>query len=258
MMGGRCGDCAANTREADAVADDGQELAQAQRTHWQNTYAAHHGMYGEQPSDPAVHAAAVFRAAGAKDVLELGAGHGRDALYFAPEGFTVQAADFSPVGLEQLQETARSQGLDQRVATVVHDVREPLPLSDASTGAVFAHMLLCMALSTEEIHDRGQHRRAEVRRLVPGLSLGRPWAVPGPSKARRGRPTTTGSDSQASAVNSETPGQSRTVIRVSPQGWRSGKMGCICPLPDFKLPDGFSWLSSFTPCARRAKRTATR
>ena len=62
------------------MAEDGQDLAGAQRRHWQETYAAHPGMYGEVPSDPARHAAGAFRAAGALDVLELGAGHGRDAL----------------------------------------------------------------------------------------------------------------------------------------------------------------------------------
>ncbi|MGW3727464.1 methyltransferase domain-containing protein [Streptomyces sp. NPDC000851] len=109
-------------------------------------------MYGEEPSRPAVHAAGVFRSAGARDVLELGAGHGRDALYFAREGFTVQATDFSATGLEQLRAAARHQQLAERVTTAVHDVREPLPLPDASVDAVFAHMLLCMALSTKEIH----------------------------------------------------------------------------------------------------------
>ncbi|MCI3930218.1 class I SAM-dependent methyltransferase [Streptomyces sp. AN091965] len=134
------------------MADDGQHLADAQRAHWQSTYTAHPGMYGEAPSAPAVHAAAAFRAAGARDVLELGAGHGRDALHFAREGFTVRAADFSPVGLEQARAAARAQGVAERVTTTVHDVREPLPLPDASVDAVFAHMLLCMALSTKEIH----------------------------------------------------------------------------------------------------------
>ncbi|MFE4257051.1 hypothetical protein ACFRU3_48170, partial [Streptomyces sp. NPDC056910] len=74
---------------------DNDELADLQRQHWQRTYTDHPGMYGEQPSGPAVHAADIFRARGAKDVLELGAGHGRDALYFAREGFSVQATDFS-------------------------------------------------------------------------------------------------------------------------------------------------------------------
>ncbi|WP_030842506.1 class I SAM-dependent methyltransferase [Streptomyces sp. NRRL S-475] len=134
------------------MSDDGQDLAEVQRTHWQNTYTTHPGMYGEEPSAPARHAAAVFHAAGARDVLELGAGHGRDALYFAREGFTVQATDFSAAGLEQLRAAARRQAVDRRVTTAVHDVRDPLPLPDASVEAVFAHMLLCMALSTEEIH----------------------------------------------------------------------------------------------------------
>ena len=141
------------------------ELAAHQRAHWQHTYGEHPGMYGWEPSAPAVHAAAVFRGAGARSVLELGAGHGRDALFFAREGFTVRAADFSPAGLEQLRAAAEEQGVAARVTTTVHDVRDPLPLPDASVDAVFAHMLLCMALSTREIRAAVQ----EVRRVLrPG------------------------------------------------------------------------------------------
>ncbi|MFB7620318.1 class I SAM-dependent methyltransferase [Kitasatospora sp. NPDC056181] len=139
--------------------------AGTQRRHWQQTYREHPGMYGPGPSEPAVHAAAAFRSAGAREVLELGAGHGRDALFFAREGFTVLATDFSPVGLAQLREAADAQGVAGAVTTAVHDVREPLPLPDASVDAVFAHMLLCMALSTAEIHALVR----EVRRVLrPG------------------------------------------------------------------------------------------
>ncbi|MFI5527025.1 methyltransferase domain-containing protein [Kitasatospora sp. NPDC051853] len=142
-----------------------RELGAAQREHWERTYGEHPGMYGQEPSEPAVHAAAVFRAAGAEVVLELGAGHGRDALYLAREGFTVRATDFSPVGLTQLQQAAAAQGTAERVSTAVQDVREPLAFADASVDAVFAHMLLCMALSTEEIGALV----AEVRRVLrPG------------------------------------------------------------------------------------------
>lgn len=133
------------------MAGDERELAEAQRAHWQSTYSAHPGMYGEEPSAPAVHAAAVFRSAGARELLELGAGHGRDALHFAARGFTVRATDFSATGLEQLRRAALARGTAERVTTAVHDVRDPLPLPDASVDAVFAHMLLCMALSTERI-----------------------------------------------------------------------------------------------------------
>jgi ubiquinone/menaquinone biosynthesis C-methylase UbiE len=100
--------------------------------------------------------------------LELGAGHGRDALFFAREGFTVQATDFSATGLEQLRRAAHDQGVAERVTTMLHDARESLPCADASVDGVFAHMLLCMALSTVEIHGVVD----EVRRVLrPGGSF---------------------------------------------------------------------------------------
>ncbi|SEP02831.1 class I SAM-dependent methyltransferase [Actinacidiphila rubida] len=143
-------------------------LSDAQRRHWQHTYAAHPGMYGDQPSAPAVHAAKTFHAAGAKNALELGAGHGRDTLFLARSGFTVQAADFSATALEQLHEHAQEQRLAEQITTILYDVREPLPLADASVDAVFAHMLLCMALTTEEIRALV----SEVRRVLrPGGSF---------------------------------------------------------------------------------------
>lgn len=136
-----------------------------QRGHWDTTYAAHPGMYGGQPSAAAVYAAEIFRSASVHDVVELGAGHGRDTLFFARQGFAVHALDFSATGLHELRDAALAMGIAKRVATTVHDVREPLPLPDASTDAVFAHMLVCMALSTGQIHTLVD----EVRRVLrPG------------------------------------------------------------------------------------------
>ncbi|MFJ9823564.1 class I SAM-dependent methyltransferase [Streptomyces sp. NPDC101160] len=148
------------TRDARHGAQD-----DAQYEHWQRTYEEHPGMYGEEPSAPARYAAGVFAAAGAEEVLELGAGHGRDALYFAGRGFRVVATDFSPVGLGQLGRRAAAEGLAGRVTTEVVDVRAPLPFGGGSADAVFAHMLLCMDLSTRRITELV----AEVRRtLRPG------------------------------------------------------------------------------------------
>jgi SAM-dependent methyltransferase len=122
-------------------------------------------MYGGRPSAPAVYAAKIFRDADVHDVLELGAGHGRDTLFFAHQGFAVHALDFSATGLQQLCASAGALGIGERLTTTAHDVREPLPLPDASADAVFAHMLLCMALSTKQIHALVD----EVRRLLrPG------------------------------------------------------------------------------------------
>ncbi|MFG2112009.1 SAM-dependent methyltransferase [Streptomyces sp. NPDC048718] len=125
----------------------------APRAHWQRIYQENPGMYGEEPSGPARYAAGLFTAAGARDVLELGAGHGRDALYFAAEGFSVRAADFSSEALGQLAERAEARGLAGRVTTALVDVRDPLPFATGSADAMFGHMLLCMDLSTRHIEE---------------------------------------------------------------------------------------------------------
>jgi SAM-dependent methyltransferase len=139
------------------------ELGAAQREQWQATYREHPGLYGTEPSAAGIAAAEVFGKAGAESVLELGAGHGRDALHFARQGFRVTAADVSATGLEQLASAARAEGLD--VATMVHDARDPIPLPDESVDAAYAHMLLCMAFSTAEIHALA----GEIRRVLrPG------------------------------------------------------------------------------------------
>ena len=126
-------------------------LAAAQQTHWQQTYATHPGLYGDQPSDAAKYAAELFSSSGVTTVLELGGGHGRDALLSARNGLTTHVVDFSATALQQLSDTASARGLGSRIAMIEHDVRAPLPMRSASVDAVFAHMLLCMALSTNTI-----------------------------------------------------------------------------------------------------------
>jgi tRNA 2-thiouridine synthesizing protein A len=119
-----------------------RELAQAQRAHWQQTPATHPGMYGDEPSAPAVHPAAVFRTAGAKDVLEPGVG--RDALYFARCGFTLQAT-----GLEQLTSAAGQLGLDAVPPSVARHpepaamTAAPVPAADITVDGTG---LLCVTL----------------------------------------------------------------------------------------------------------------
>jgi SAM-dependent methyltransferase len=141
------------------------DLGRAQQEHWQSVYQSAPHMYGDQPSEPCRSAVELFRAEKARTVLELGAGHGRDALFFAERGFHVRAADFSSTGVEQLRTRAQREGLTENVTTLVHDVRDPIPMPESSVDAVFAHMLLCMALSTDQV----QALVREVRRVLrPG------------------------------------------------------------------------------------------
>lgn len=142
-----------------------REVLDAQREHWERTFEANPTMYGAQPSEPGRHALGVFTGAGASDVLELGAGQGRDTLAFLAAGLRVTALDYSANGLEELARAAAEAGMADRLRMVVHDIRRPLPLPDASVDGVFSHMLFNMALRTGEILALA----AEVRRVLrPG------------------------------------------------------------------------------------------
>lgn len=128
-----------------------REVLDAQCEHWQQTFQANPTMYGDEPSEPGRHALTLFTGAGATDVLELGAGQGRDTLAFLAAGLRVTALDYSPTALAELTHAAERAGNADRLRAGVHDVRSPLPLPDESVDGVFSHMLFTMALTTEEI-----------------------------------------------------------------------------------------------------------
>ncbi|WP_158812274.1 class I SAM-dependent methyltransferase [Streptomyces fulvoviolaceus] len=118
-----------------------------------------------QPSGAARYAANTFRAADAHTVLELGAGHSRDALFIARNGFTVHVTDFSTTTLGQLSAAARKSGLADRVTAAVHDIHDPLPPPDASVDAAFARMLLkSVAWTVRHTSDALLHRRRRLPR----------------------------------------------------------------------------------------------
>lgn len=154
------------------------ELARAQQERWESAYARRAQLHGAEPSAAAHRAAELFGAAGIDDVLELGAGHGRDALFLARQGFSVHATDFSETALDQLRLEAQREGLDDRVTAALHDVRDPLPPADATVNAVFANLLLNMAFSPSELHSLV----AEIHRVLcpGGLFVYAVWSTDDP------------------------------------------------------------------------------
>jgi SAM-dependent methyltransferase len=98
-------------------------------------------------------------------VLELGAGQGRDSLYFAERGFSVRALDFTDSGVLAINVKATEARLQHSLRASTHDCREPLPFAAGSFDACFSHMLFCMALTTPQLAALS----AEVRRVLrPG------------------------------------------------------------------------------------------
>lgn len=136
-----------------------------QRAHWEAALRERPDRYGVGASEPARAVLEPLRSVGARDLLELGSGQGRDALFFAQEGLVVTAADFAPVALATIAEKARTAGVLDRIVVVECDVRQTLPFPDQSFDACYSHMLFCMALGEPQLHSLA----AEVwRTLRPG------------------------------------------------------------------------------------------
>jgi SAM-dependent methyltransferase len=122
-----------------------------QRDWWNACYVADPCLFSPQPSEAALEAADRFRAEGAGRVLELGAGHGRDTLHFARAGPDVTALDFADEAVRCLEGAAVAGGLADRIAVLRHDVRTPLPFPAGAFDAIYAHLLLCMVLTDDEL-----------------------------------------------------------------------------------------------------------
>ena len=137
-----------------------ESVLDAQAQHWESTLRTMPEMFGRNPSAPASAAAAAFRRSGAKTILELGDGQGRDSLFFAVVGFQVHVLDYARSGIDTILRNASDAELAQRVAATQHDVRQPLPFPDSSFDACYSHMLFCMALMTTELEalSREIHR----------------------------------------------------------------------------------------------------
>ena len=141
----------------------------AQRDHWERTLAERSDRFGADASRPAIAAANVFRKATAVSLLELGAGQGRDTLFFAESGFQVAALDYGASAVAELERKALQRHLQDRVRPLRHDVRQPLPFADESFDGCYSHMLYCMALTGQELGRLS----SEIRRVLRpgGLSI---------------------------------------------------------------------------------------
>ena len=126
-------------------------ILNAQHEHWEQTFASKPMMFGGEASYPARVAASLFKTENKLKILELGAGQGRDSLFFARERFVVTVLDYSDAGLREIQQKAEQQGGSGKISNVCHDVRRPLPFEAASFEGVYSHMLYCMALTTAEL-----------------------------------------------------------------------------------------------------------
>ena len=67
---------------------------------WDRAYQSDNTFFGEEPSSFATLCFSHMKTHNVKRVLETGAGHGRDTMFFASNGLEVEALDYSGRGIE--------------------------------------------------------------------------------------------------------------------------------------------------------------
>jgi SAM-dependent methyltransferase len=122
-------------------------------------------MFGLEPSQAAIKTLETFKEQKIKKIIELGAGLGRDTLFFAKNSIEVKALDYSLAAIKIINKKVLEHKLSNFVSTKIFDARKALTFEDNSVEACFSHMLYCMALTTIEL----KYLNSEICRILkPG------------------------------------------------------------------------------------------
>ena len=130
-----------------------KEILNQQSQHWESNFSSKPEMFGLEPSIPAKKSLKLFQNQNTSKIIELGAGLGRDTIYFAKNSIHVVALDYSQSGIEAINQKAKKNNLSNFITTNFFDVRNKLPFEDNSVEACYSHMLYCMALTTSELEN---------------------------------------------------------------------------------------------------------
>ena len=122
-----------------------------QSQHWENNFSSKPEMFGLDPSLSAKKALKLFQEKNIKSVIELGAGLGRDTIFFGKNLIHTIALDYSPSGIKVIDQKIKKANLSKYISSKLFDVREKLPFEDNSIDACYSHMLYCMALTPDDL-----------------------------------------------------------------------------------------------------------
>ena len=147
---------------------DQNELDQ-QSQHWEKNFSNKPEMFGLEPSISAKKALNFLKEKKINNIVELGAGLGRDTIFFAKNNIKIQALDYSSSGIKIINHKIKKNNLSNYISTKLFDVREKLPFKDNSIDACYSHMLYCMALTIDDL----QKLNKEIHRILKpnGLNI---------------------------------------------------------------------------------------
>ena len=146
-----------------------QKKLDKQSQYWEDNFSSKPEMFGLKQSLSAEKALKLFQEKKINKIVEIGAGLGRDTLFFAKNSINITALDYSPSGIEAINQKTKKNNLSNYISTKLFDVRQKLPFEDNSVDACYSHMLYCMALTIDDL----QKLNNEIHRILKpnGLNI---------------------------------------------------------------------------------------
>ena len=146
-----------------------KKLLNLQSQHWESNFSSKPEMFGLDPSLSAKKALKLFKEKNINKIVEIGAGLGRDTIFFAKNAIHTIALDYSLSGIKVINQKTNKGNLSNYISTKLFDVREKLPFKDNSIDACYSHMLYCMALTIADL----QKLNNEIHRILKpnGLNI---------------------------------------------------------------------------------------
>ena len=142
-----------------------QKILDQQSQHWEINFSNKPEMFGLEPSVSAIKALKIFKENKINNIIELGAGLGRDSIFFAKNNIKTKALDYSDSGIKRINNKIEKNNLSNVISTKLFDVRKKLPFKDNSIEGCYSHMLYCMALTTNDLKKLNN----EIKRILkPG------------------------------------------------------------------------------------------
>jgi len=130
-----------------------QKKLDQQSQHWEINFSNKPEMFGLSPSLSAEKALKIFQERKINKIIELGAGLGRDSIFFADNSINTLALDYSKAGIEIINKKNKEKNLSNFLSTKIFDVRKKLPFEDNSIDGCYSHMLYCMAFTYSELEN---------------------------------------------------------------------------------------------------------
>ena len=142
-----------------------KKILDQQSQYWEKNFLSKPEMFGSQASKAAVNTLKIFKEQNIEKIVELGAGLGRDSIFFAKNSIHVSALDYSSTAIKTINKKTSENKLSNFISAKIFDVRKKLPFKDSSVEACFSHMLYCMALSNSDLKNLNNE---VLRILKPG------------------------------------------------------------------------------------------